>query len=304
MSDDGWELDPLFDEAVRYVVTQRKVSVSGIQRQFRIGYNRAAMLVEQMEDAGVISEQGHNGNREVMTELSEWDISKIEALKRNRFKQRNDELKEKIALANSVPEQQRISAITNRKIVIWLEDTGSLSPSGFQVFRLRSFSPFSYLAAHQKNMIKSDDVEYSDIIDGYKFIATMQMRTPASVLSQHGRIEKVPVHRLPRIVRQEWQGIWIPNPKSFRDMGLNIDEMPLGTMASDVGQVPADGGDYLRFLLFINHIKSLEADTTKKKELIQTAYFMVGQDGEPLSKFMDKYGDNLEQISSRLAREL
>lgn len=302
MSDDEWELDPLFDEAVRYVVAQRKVSISGVQRQFRIGYNRAAMLVEQMEDAGVISEQGHNGNREVMIELSEWDVSKIEALKRNRLKKHNDELKEKIDLANYVPEQQRISAITNRKIVIWLEDTGCLSPSGFQVIRLRSFSPFSYLAAHQKNMIKSDDVEYSDIIDGYKFTATMQMRTPASVLRQHGRIEKVPVHRLPRIVRHEWQGMWLPNPKSFRDIGLDIDEFPMGTMASDVGQIPDDGGDYLRFLLFIDHINSLEADLTKKKELIRSAYFMVGQDGEQLSKFMDKYGDDLEQIVSRLVR--
>lgn len=302
MSEDGWELDPLFDEAVRFVVAQRKVSISGVQRQFRIGYNRAARIVEQMEGAGVVSEQGYDGNREVLTELSMVDNSKIEALKSDLLKKHRDELKDKVALMNSVPEQQRISAITNRKIVIWLEDTGCISPSGFPTIRLRSFSPFPYLATHQKNMIKSDDVEYSDIIDGYKFIATMQMRTPANVLSQHGRIEKQPVHRLPRIVRQEWQGIWMPNPKSFRDMGLDIDEMPMGTMASDIGQVPADGGDYLRFLLFINHVNTLEVDITKKKELIRNAYFMVGQDGEQLSKFMDKYGDSLEQMVSRLVR--
>ena len=61
------ELDPLFDQAVEFVVDQRRVSVSGIQRQFRIGYNRAAMIVEQLELQGIVSEQDHNGNREVLS---------------------------------------------------------------------------------------------------------------------------------------------------------------------------------------------------------------------------------------------
>ncbi|WP_262362769.1 DNA translocase FtsK, partial [Providencia rustigianii] len=60
------ELDPLFDQAVEFVVEKQRVSISGVQRQFRIGYNRAARIVEQMENQGIVSEPGHNGNREVL----------------------------------------------------------------------------------------------------------------------------------------------------------------------------------------------------------------------------------------------
>ncbi|ARD19525.1 DNA translocase FtsK 4TM domain-containing protein [Edwardsiella piscicida] len=63
-SDD--ELDPLFDQAVAFVIDKRRASISGVQRQFRIGYNRAARIVEQMEVQGIVSPQGHNGNREVL----------------------------------------------------------------------------------------------------------------------------------------------------------------------------------------------------------------------------------------------
>ncbi|MEH8709754.1 DNA translocase FtsK, partial [Klebsiella quasipneumoniae] len=64
--DGGEELDPLFDQAVSFVTEKRKASISGVQRQFRIGYNRAARIIEQMEAQGIVSEQGHNGNREVL----------------------------------------------------------------------------------------------------------------------------------------------------------------------------------------------------------------------------------------------
>ncbi len=61
------ELDPLFDQAVAFVVDKRRASISGVQRQFRIGYNRAARIIEQMEAQGIVSEPGHNGNREVLS---------------------------------------------------------------------------------------------------------------------------------------------------------------------------------------------------------------------------------------------
>lgn len=64
--DGGEELDPLFDQAVNFVTQKRKASISGVQRQFRIGYNRAARIIEQMEAQGIVSAQGHNGNREVL----------------------------------------------------------------------------------------------------------------------------------------------------------------------------------------------------------------------------------------------
>ena len=65
--DGGEELDPLFDQAVAFVVEKRRASISGVQRQFRIGYNRAARIIEQMEAQGIVSEPGHNGNREVLS---------------------------------------------------------------------------------------------------------------------------------------------------------------------------------------------------------------------------------------------
>lgn len=60
------DLDPLYDEAVAYVTESRRASVSGVQRRFKIGYNRAARLVEQMESQGIVSPMESNGNRKVL----------------------------------------------------------------------------------------------------------------------------------------------------------------------------------------------------------------------------------------------
>jgi len=60
------ESDALYDEAVRFVTESRKASISAVQRKLRIGYNRAARMIEAMEMAGVVSEMGTNGNREVI----------------------------------------------------------------------------------------------------------------------------------------------------------------------------------------------------------------------------------------------
>jgi DNA segregation ATPase FtsK/SpoIIIE, S-DNA-T family len=63
---DDQEMDAFYDEAIAFVTETRRASVSSVQRKFRIGYNRAARLVEQMEHSGVVSAPGHNGNREVL----------------------------------------------------------------------------------------------------------------------------------------------------------------------------------------------------------------------------------------------
>lgn len=60
------EADLLYDEAVQFITATRRASISSVQRKFRIGYNRAARLIEAMEAAGVVSEMGHNGAREVL----------------------------------------------------------------------------------------------------------------------------------------------------------------------------------------------------------------------------------------------
>lgn len=63
---DGEEVDALYDEAVNFVTEKRRVSISSVQRQFRIGYNRSARIVEEMEQQGVVSTPGNNGAREVL----------------------------------------------------------------------------------------------------------------------------------------------------------------------------------------------------------------------------------------------
>lgn len=67
------ELDPLFDQVVDFVVEKRRASISSVQRQFRIGYNRAARIVEQMEVQGIVSAPSHNGNREVLAQPTNFD---------------------------------------------------------------------------------------------------------------------------------------------------------------------------------------------------------------------------------------
>ncbi|GBG12627.1 DNA segregation ATPase FtsK/SpoIIIE, S-DNA-T family [Novimethylophilus kurashikiensis] len=67
----GGEVDPLYDEAVAIVLKSRRASISSVQRQLRIGYNRAARLIEDMERAGLVSAMQSNGNREVLAPSGE-----------------------------------------------------------------------------------------------------------------------------------------------------------------------------------------------------------------------------------------
>lgn len=288
--------DPLFDQTVSFVIEKQNASVAGLQRQFRIGYSRASRLVEQMEAIGVVSAQGSDGNREVLASSQFGSAALKEEMKR----ECQEEISRQAEVANSVDEQLKLSAITNRKIVIWLKDTGDIAPSGNKVLILKSSSPFEYLAKQQKNKLKPGDAEYSDILDGYRFSATMQMRTPTSVLCQHGRIEKVPAHKLPRIVKQDWQGIWLPHLKPAEELGSWARDVK-GAMASDVGYVPQDGGDFLRFLLLAHQIVEDGLDRDDALRWMNVCGDMVGSDGESIGKFIERYGNTPESALFRIS---
>lgn len=63
--------DPLLEQAIEWVITNQKASISGIQRNFRIGYNRASQFVDFMESIGVVSSQGFDGNRTILCPVLE-----------------------------------------------------------------------------------------------------------------------------------------------------------------------------------------------------------------------------------------
>jgi S-DNA-T family DNA segregation ATPase FtsK/SpoIIIE len=68
------ESDPMYDQAVAIVLQTRRPSISLVQRHLRIGYNRAARLIEQMERAGLVSPMQTNGNREVLVPAGKGEV--------------------------------------------------------------------------------------------------------------------------------------------------------------------------------------------------------------------------------------
>lgn len=82
----------------------------------------------------------------------------------------------------------------------------------------------------------------------------MQLRTPLRVLRRHGEIFSDLPNEPPHIARAMWEGIWTTKTRSFRELGIDLDEPPPGEMASSIGPISADGGDYLKFLIAVREI--------------------------------------------------
>jgi hypothetical protein len=92
-----------------------------------------------------------------------------------------------------------------------------------------------------------DMTGFEDLIAGWEISVTMQLRTPLEWLRRHREYRagaKRPTKALP-----PEHACWVPVPKTWRDLGIDADEIPPSTMASQVGQIPVDGGDFLPFLL-------------------------------------------------------
>lgn len=109
-----------------------------------------------------------------------------------------------------------------------------------------------------------------DIITGLEFSATMQLRTPLRVLLRHGEIHSDRNTKPPEIVHEGWEGSWLPKLKTFREIGLDMDEPPPGAHASSIGPIVAR--DYLPFLIAIREIvelnESIENRIDKLREML------------------------------------
>lgn len=150
-----------------------------------------------------------------------------------------------------------------------------------------SYSPFADRAKYLKPALK---LATGRAIYGFRFIATMQMRTPLHVLEQHQRIERCNEGHPPKLIRGQSEGIWGPETASYRSLGLDIDEPPMGEMASEIGPVPADGGDLLRFLILVKRIASCSTDLNEKAELMEASAILCGADGHDFGSFIKRWG--------------
>lgn len=184
----------------------------------------------------------------------------------------------------------KAEALETNQIVIWLHATNDKSSAGEIIWLVKSYSPFHDRQLSMRREKALDEDENGDILLGYKFSATMQFRTPPSVLKQHGRIEKKPKEKLPKIARDIWQGSWVPITGS-----KPYDPNSRSAMASEIGYIPNDGGDFLRFLLYVHHVNSLKIPLREKSASLDLAKNFIGQDGTPFTEFLNKFrGQALE----------
>ena len=104
-----------------------------------------------------------------------------------------------------------------------------------------------------------------DLISHLKFNATLQLRTPLSVLIHHDEIFKENGKVPPNYAKEEWQGIWIAKTKSYIELGLDIDEIPLRTVSTDIGSLEEnEAKEYLEFLIKFHTISESEIDAEEK----------------------------------------
>lgn len=93
-----------------------------------------------------------------------------------------------------------------------------------------------------------------DIIECLQFCATMSSSTPLKALRRHGELHTDITCDLPQIIDNWSQGVWVQKLRSFRSMGIDMDEPGPGMMASQMGPIPLDGGEFLRFLIMVREI--------------------------------------------------
>lgn len=130
-----------------------------------------------------------------------------------------------------------------------------------------------------------------DIIIGVEFIATMQIRTPLRVLLRHGELHTNINSESPKIAKEMWEGIWVPITKTWRELGVPIEEIPESTHASDIGPILVN--DYLPFLISLRKIVELN-DSIENRIKMLREYPIVGD----WRTYVEKHG-GLDTIIGR-----
>lgn len=114
------------------------------------------------------------------------------------------------------------------------------------------------------------DMIDDDIIKGYEFKATLQFRTPLNVLKHHKEKIFDKNKKLPKYAKEGWEGTWLPITKTYKELGLDIEEIPAGTCSSDLGSLSVEEQElYFNFLLKFHTISESEEEVKEKINLIK-----------------------------------
>lgn len=119
-----------------------------------------------------------------------------------------------------------------------------------------------------------------DIIDGLEFVATLQLRTPLEILRHHGEIFKENNQTPPNYAKEQWQGIWIPKTKSYKDLGFDIEN---DNSSSDIGYVKSS--EYVKFLIDFRNI--VESDNLNEK--MMNELFLLAEKNQNYKSFWDRH---------------
>ena len=133
----------------------------------------------------------------------------------------------------------------------------------------------SFLIENNKNPIESPwnkslkNMVDEDVIKAFEFNATLQFRTSLSVLIQHGERIYDKNKELPNYVKEGWEGIWLPVVKSFKELGIPLEEVPEGTCSSDLGTLTKEEQNfYLDFLIKFHTISESDMRINDKIDSI------------------------------------
>lgn len=128
-----------------------------------------------------------------------------------------------------------------------------------------------------------DAWDNNDVLDGLEFVATLQLRTPLEVLKHHGEVFKERNQTTPSYAKELWHGIWLPKTKSFKELGLDIEEIEEGTSSSEIGYVKSS--EYVPFL--IEFRKIVESDKSTD-EMLQELYNLANIN-QKFKSFWDRH---------------